>query len=531
VRPARAALLAAAAVLLAVPRARAQSEPSSSASSASNSQIDRLKDQLSSDPGLAEALAERIARSKLIGELTDSGDRDEQIAAAKHWIARDPEAAARVAIGLARDDQNGNTDFEDSFLAAGRTSFHESSDIQRTLFGKLGRTARRSDLLRREGAQMSAEERREILRTLFEGQGAESSTVLTKPPSSKPSAAGYSRAGFARGAGFSGYYDRLSAGNLHGYSPKLLAMQSALSRSRPPGAPPLIETGKLDYATLSYPGYGMDYDARNLEARLRRARILALARASGTTLTARDWKDPAALEKRLRAKAPDAKLAPRLAERADLDAKVRAALGAFLAAAAVSKNPAKITKDLLVELGRRQKDAARWITAAAIDERLSELDELTGFLTPELVAAIDAAPVPADERAAYKSRGQALTVAVAEVRANAQKALDLLRSDAWASSLDEVNRLLATNAPLEASLPGDLAVYQKVPFLLGDARALEPRWRVLLDDLAVKWAPGLAYSREVAARRARAARALRAFSLVAAGDPDGARAALSEPGR
>ncbi|MDE2491039.1 MAG: hypothetical protein KGM24_09325, partial [Elusimicrobia bacterium] len=527
----RAAALAAAALLLAAPRPRAQDEPSSSKSSASGSEVEQIKNDLGANPRLVEAVAQRIVRSKLIGELTDSGDRDVQLAAAEDWVRNDPEAAARVAIGLAHDDKNGNTDFEDSFLAASRASFHERADMQRTLFGKLGRTARRSDLLRRQGAQMSDDERRELLRTLFEGQGAESNTVLTRPPSSKPPAAGYSRAGFVRGGGFAGYYDRLSAGNLHGYSPKLMALQSELSRSRPPGAPRLIETGKLDYATLSYPGYGMDYDARNLEARLQSARILALARASGTTLTARDWKDPDALEKRLDAKAPGAKLPPRLAERAELTAEVRAALGAFLAAAAVSKDPSRITKGLLVELGLRQKEAARWITAAAIDERLSDLDPLVGFLTPELVAAIDAAPVPAGERAAYKSRGQALTVAVAEVRADEQKALDLLRSDAWASSLDEVDRLLAASAPLERSLPADVAVYAKVPFLLGDARALEPRWRVMLDDLAVKWAPGLSYSRAVAARRARAGRALSAFARIASGDPDGARRALSEPAR
>ena len=101
---------------------------------------------------------------------------------------------------------------------------------------------------------------------MFEGQGAQSGRVLTMDKDGRAGAKGEGPAPALADS----YYDRLSAGNLRGYSPQLLAMQSALNQRRPPGAPALVETGKLDYLTLSYPGFGMKFDVENLERRMRR---------------------------------------------------------------------------------------------------------------------------------------------------------------------------------------------------------------------------------------------------------------------
>ena len=234
--------------------------------------------------------------------------------------------------------------------------YEDNPGAKKNVFGRLTKAAKDSSLIKKQTDEMGEDERRELLRTLFEGKGKLNPSVITQKDDGKSStekpAAGPATA-------FSGYYDRLSGGNLRGYSPQLLSLQSALNSRRPPGAPHLVETGKLDYATLSYPGHGMRYDLGNLDERLRRERIVQLARLAGQTLTARDWKDPD-LEAKLRAKAPADKLSPRLARRAALLEKARKAVADFDAAAAKSKDANAITKGLLVELGRDQ----RWIAAA-----------------------------------------------------------------------------------------------------------------------------------------------------------------------
>ncbi|HEX4048810.1 MAG TPA: hypothetical protein VH309_13285, partial [Elusimicrobiota bacterium] len=426
---------------------------------------------------------------------------------------------------LASDDQTGTTNYEDALLAQLSKSYEANPGAEKNLFGRLRKTAKDSKLLSKQSQDMSADERAELLRTMFEGKGSESDRVLTmksdgKPPSDRPST-----------ASFNGIYDRLSARNLRGYSPQLLALQSALSSRRPPGAPALIETGKLDYATLSYPAYSMDYDARNLEKRLRAQRVLALAKLAGRTLTERDWADPD-LEAKLAAQVSPDKLSPRFKARAELAAKARAALAAFLAAAETAKDPNAISRGLLVDLGAKQKETARWLRAAALEEELSRLDDLDGFLTPELLAAVAAAPAPADERDAYKRRGEALKARVAQVKSGAEKALALLESDGWAGALAEVDRLVAVNQDLERALPRDVGDYSRVPFGIRDSMLVQPRWREWLDDLAVKWAPSLSYSRAVAFRRGRLTRYMSVFGLIASGDADGAHAAFAadEPG-
>jgi hypothetical protein len=513
------------AVLLLAPAARALDVPAPK--TAEDPVVTAAREQLESDPSAAEALARRLATDDRLSRLmTADPDPDARMAAARKWIKEDPDTAAAVAVGLATDRRNGVTTFEDGLLTHVNVTLKENEGAQANLYNRLRRAAHGSKLLSKQASEMSADEQSEILRTMFEGKGTESNRVLTQkddghapPPSSGAASAGPATS-------FSGYYDRLSAGNLHGYSPKLMAMQSALNRTRPPGAPALVETGKLDYATLSYPAYGMEFDVNNLDGRLRRDRILLLARLAGARLTRRDWQDPAALEAKLAAQVPADKLPPRLAERADVDAKAAAAVAAFREAAAAAKDPRKITRGLLVELGRRQGEAARWITAAALEEQLSAVEPLEGFLSPELKAAIAAVPAPPDARASYLRRAEKLDQAVTTVKTDAETALQLLKSDAWSSSLAEVDRLNREIRSLKTNLSPDVALLSRVPFLVLESNTVQARWRVYLDDLAVKWAPTLSYSRSVAARRAALARSLNAYLMIASGDLPAARRAL-----
>jgi hypothetical protein len=514
-------------LLSAAPAAAQDDEPAAELAPETDPTVIELRDKLKNDPATIDLVAERVARSRLIERLTTETDKDARLAAAKTWIAADPAAAAHVALGLLGDDAAKNTNYEDSLLAQLGKSYEHNPGADRNLFGRLRKTAKDSKLLKKQSEEMSEDERREIMRNMFEGQGSESNKVLKmnadggKPPSDKPST-----------AAFNGIYDRLNAGNLRGYSPQLMALQSSLSARRPPGAPALVETGKLDYATLSYPAYGMNYDVGNLEKRLRGERILALAKLSGRTLTARDWADPD-LETKLGGKESAEKLLPRMKKRAELAAKARAAMEAFLAAAERSKDPNKISRALLVDLGAKQKETARWIAAAALEEELSRVDELADFLTPELLAAVDAAPCSADERAAYKKRGEALKAKVGQLKSNAEKALGLLESDGWASALADVDKLVAENHDIKLTLSRDVGDYAKVPYGVRDSLLTQPRWREWMDDLAVKWAPSLSYSKDVAYRRGRLARYMNVFGLIASGDANAAHTAFAaaEPGR
>ncbi len=515
----RAALLL---LLLLARPAAAQDEPSSTAGEEKDATVIEVRDKIKSDPAVAEVVAARVARSQLSPLLTPAVDKETRLAAAKEWIAKDPDAAARVMIGLMRDDANGNTVYEDALLHEFGVSFEKNPGSEKNTFNRLRKNAKDSKLLGKQAQDMSDDEKREILRTLFEGKGSQSDKVIQQKDDGKDK--NLDRSGPAA-TSFNGIYDRLGAGNLRGYSPQLMAMQSALNLRRPPGAPALVETGKLDYQTLAFPAYGMNYDVGNLDERLRRERLFDLARLAGVTLTARDWKDPG-LEARLLKSVSADKLPPRLKARAELAAKARAAMNAFLSAADKAKDPNKISRALLMQLGDLQKETARWIAAAALEEELSRVDELEGFLTPELLAAVDAVPAAQASRDAYKRRGQTLKDRVAKLKSNAQSALDALQSDAWASKLAQVDALVAENRGLKNNLARDIDDFTRTPWRIGESRVAQPHWRDALDDLAVKWAPSLSYSRGVSLRRGRLARLLGVFSMIASGDANAAHTAL-----
>jgi hypothetical protein len=518
-------LLAAAAPAAAQEEGMPSSAPQGTAVEDESAAVEDMRGQLEGDPGLREALVDRILRSRLAGAISKEHDASKKREDIRQWVEADPRSAAEVALGLSRDDAKGSRDFELS-VSKRLEVVYRRNNTGRGAYGVLKSAARDSKRINKAMEEASGEEQRELLKNLFEGKGGMSGQVITGEapegkPADEPGAAPAAAAGLA-----GGWYDRLSAGNLRGYSPQLLAMQSALNQRRPPNAPKLVETGKLDHATLAYPAFGLRWDAGNLEERLRRERVLALAALSRATLTARDWKDPG-LEARLAAKADAARLPPRLAARAASLARAAAAIADFESAAAAAKDPSKITRRLLVELSHKQREAARWITIAALEEDLSRVDADEGFLTPELLAAVDAVPAPADMKAAYKKRAESLRDAHARVKSNAEAALAALKGDAWASSLAEVERLMAANRGLKSGLSRDIAVCRRAPFGVTEALKVQPRWRVMLEDLAMKWAPSLAFSREASSRRGRLARWVKVFAVFASGDMNAAHAAFA----
>ena len=476
-----------------------------------------MRRQLEGDPGLQEALVDRIMQSKIAGAISSETDENKKRADVREWMKQDLGSASEIALGLAKDEAEGTHLFENTLVKHLRQTFRRTN-TNRGAFGVLKSAAKTSKLTTLADQQAGEEEKRELLRTLFEGKGAQGEKVITgQAPEGKPSGSDTP----ASAALANTFYDRLSAGNIRGYSPQLMSLQSALNTRRPPGAPRLIETGKLDHATLSYPAFGLKYDLGNLEERLRRARIAELATLGGVRLTERDMKDPG-LEARLLAKVPVDKLKKRFAARAAANERARAARAAFEAAADKSRDPNQITKGLLVELSGRQREAARWLTAAALEEELARIESEEGFLTDDLLAAIDAAPAPAPVRESYKRRGESYKERLSRLKANAQASLDALQSDAWLSRVAEIDRMMAENQSLRRNISRDISDYRLVPFRIAEAVLRQPRWRELLDDLLVKYAKATSYGRAVAARRGKLSRFLGIFGQIASGDLNGA---------
>jgi hypothetical protein len=312
---------------------RAQDEVAGTASdAAAQSDLSRtMQETLRRDPSVADSLAARIERSDIGERISGATDPAQRLADIRKWVDANPDSAAHLAIGLAQDDQAGNHNFEETVLRNTDRSFKiDSARVRDSTYGHLRKSGLDSKLMRSDG-EMTEEERREILKTMFEGQGSMSNQIITEAKSGQRpgGAAGAAGAGLA-----AGYYDRLSRLNLRGYSPQLMALQSALNLRSVPGAPKLLETGKLDYETLSYPAYGMHYDLRNLESRMRLQENYELARLAGLEgkYKPEQLLDPS-VEAVLKQKAAGAKTSPHFVARRLALERATAALRDFEAGA------------------------------------------------------------------------------------------------------------------------------------------------------------------------------------------------------
>lgn len=274
--------------------------------SAATAEVRRAAERLERDPAAAEALTERIMRSRVRRRL--GAEDPERISA---WVRKSPASAAHLAVGFAQDDARGDDSFERSLDTRLERLFQLNPGRYRGLFGRLSGMSLES---RRIGLERPDEEdSREALKRLFEGRQSSEGKVRARTEVRAEAS-----------------YDRLSAGNLGGRSPDVLAYQNAMNQRRAPGAPRLVETGRLDHATLRYPYYGLRYDLDRLK------------RAAGDV--------PAASRRGLALAGAEAAIA-------DFDAEAGRAAA-----------PGGITRERIQRLSRLRRRAARWIAAASVSE-------------------------------------------------------------------------------------------------------------------------------------------------------------------
>jgi hypothetical protein len=485
-----------------------------------------MQETLRRDPAVAASLAARILQSSFGERISQADDQAQRLAEIRKWVDANPGAAARLAVGLAQDDQAGNHTFEETLLRNTDHSFQiDAARVRDSTYGHLRKSGLDSKLMRADG-EMSAEERREILKGMFEGQGNMSNQIVTEAKDDQ-------RPGGATGphgvAGLAaGYYDRLSRLNLRGYSPQLMALQSALNQRSVPGAPKLLETGKLDYETLSYPAYGMRYDLRNLETRLRLQEDYDLARLAGLEGKYRPEQllDPQ-VEALLKQKTAGAKVSPHFATRRLAVERAAAALRDFEAAAQNARDPKGITRGLLATLGAKQKEAARWIRVASLEEELQRIEGKTGFLSPELKEFIAGCPVPEASRGAYWRRGEGFEKALLKMKANSEDSVRRLEADDWQTTVAAVETALNENAVLGQDLDRNIHDFVTTPYRLRSLYAPQPRWRGLLEDAVESYLPATRWGRRLREQSRQRETLKDVFSKIATGDLDAAHTILA----
>jgi hypothetical protein len=518
-------------LLLLLGLAAAQDDIAGTAAETGRSELARaFMESLQHDPSVADSLAARISESRIAGRISGASDPQQRLADIRKWVGENPDAAAHLAVGLAADDQEGSRRFEETVLRNTERSFQiDAARVRESTYGRLKKSSLDSKLMRADEA-MAEEEKQEIIKTMFEGQGGMSGRIITEAPGAR---GGDGAAGGPGAAGLAaGYYDRLSGLNLKGYSPQLMAIQSSLNARRVPGTPKLLETGKFDYQTLSYPAHGMRYDLRNLEARLRYQKNAELARLAGLAgkYQPQELLDPS-VEAELLKSAASAKLDPGFSRRIAALERAAAALRDFEAAALQAKEPGGITRGLLVSLGSKQKEAARWITLASLEEELQRLENESGFLSAELKEIIAACPVPEGTRAAYLRRGEGFENALLKMRSNARDAARRLESDAWQSSIAAIEAALRENAVLRKDLGRNIRDYVNIPYRLVSLSRPQPRWRTLLDGTVERWLPGTAWGRRLRGEARQRGLLKDVFAKFASGDLEAAHTILaaSEP--
>jgi hypothetical protein len=497
--------------------------------------VNAIKEKIQNDPNIAAGVAMRITRSRLSARITQAPDAETRQQEVLAWVQANPGDAAMLGLGLAADEKTGTHDFENSALGAANAGpkFEFNQDSKKGLFGRLRKSGLDSKLMKKNGESIADEEMREHLNTMFGGEGGQSSKIITQQTEGSHS----SKGGVVGAGGFdNSYFNRLSAGNLHGYSPQLQSLQSALNQRRVPGAPKLIETGKLDYETLSYPAYGIKYDIKNLEDRLRLETNYALAKALGMekTLTQDQLMDPAVEEKlKAQAAAKGVKLSPRFQLRLEALSRAAAAVKTFDATALPARDPMQISRAMLGSLGTEQREAARWISLASIEEELERLEQQEGFVSPELLAMIDRAPVDEGTRGAYKRRGEDYRKKLATIKANDNAAAAALQADDWASKIDGIQSALEASASLRKDLGRNIQDFVNTPYRLDALISGKPRWRQVVDDLAKRYFPSTAYSRQLLGEDKQRALLKDVFVKIAAGDLEAAHTILGayEPKR
>ena len=396
-----------------------------------------MRGLLKEDPEFADALAQRILRSSLADQMPGSADAAATRKKVCSWILENPADAGFLAVGFARDDRENTHEFEESLYKQIRRYLELNEDRDRGILGRLKAAGGQSRRLVQD-LDMDDDQRRELLQRMFEGSSGGEGRVRAKPGAEEKSSSANAP---SRGSSYAGasLYDRLSAANLSGYSPQVQALQSELNRSRPPGAPKLVETGKLDAPTLRQPSYSLNYDADTLGSAWRIQRAWAMAQSLGEErrytpellkkTEVQDDLERRAKEKRL----PDSFSRRKKA----LDEAARA-IRDFDAAARKAEDPRALTQSLLLELSALRRNAARALLLAALEEDLARLEQLQDFYSPAFVEAVRRCPVESDSQGRLLEHARNLRSLLrtsAELTQDAQKILsspahnDLLKAE------------------------------------------------------------------------------------------------------
>jgi len=471
--------------------------------------IRRMQDRLATDPGRANALAERILRSSLAEELSGSLDPVAARRDIRAWIKENPEDAAHLAVGFGRDDAAGTDSFERSLHTRYRRRHELNPNRYGGILGRLDQAARLSKTVEGE-TELDQEEQLKLIKNLFEGEGGGEGNVAGPEEDG-----GKGEGGAAAAYAGSGGYDRLHRANLTGYSPEVMALQSAMNRRRPPGAPRLIESGRLDQATLRYPFFGLDYDITRLEEGLARQRAHALARLLGqeAQYSAAALQDPE-VRRSLEASGGGRLQDPRFETRREALLKARRSLEDFDSAAGKAKGSKDITPALLKRLSRLRRNAALWITIASLEESLHRLISLQGFLTPLLRDTVSKCPAAPPAREAYLRAGTSLEQGIHAALAKGREARELLLAGSD-GSWQRAERLLASVRSAAKSLPGRVDEYAMTARKLASFGPAPVGWRAWVDDAILRFLPGLSYSKKLRTRRSERAAALKAFVHIA----------------
>ncbi|MBI4375497.1 MAG: hypothetical protein HY549_03515 [Elusimicrobia bacterium] len=500
----------------------ASEPPSASGQAEIDAELEREAQEYSARLGSSEdavsRLAERILQSSLVERITQASDPETRFREITAWIRANPSAAAGIGLGLARDDAAGNRNFETQ-LNMPEKSHIFMLDRSQGLFGRVDKAGVDSKLLKKGSEDIHDEEQREILRTMFEGRGNQSNLIIVpKAKSAKPPE--------AEGAFGEVYYDRLNPSRLGGYSPELQAIQSSLNIRRPPGAPKLIETGRLDYETLSYPRHGIRHDIEQLARQLRLERNWALARELGRRdLTPSQLLDPR-VELELKSAEDKLKPSPGQIKRQALLEKARSALSDFEDTASAAKSPESISWSLLMSLGRKQREAARWITLAFLEEELQRIASEQSLWSAQFQQGIRALPLDQNSRDSYFGRGEKLNEKLSSLKALNEAAVKGLESERWKEQLSSVSRGLAAASSLRKNLSRDLSNFAGAAFALSQAYARKPAWRRVLDWIILKLLPWTESAKRLRAEQARRAEIREIAIRIARGDMDAADSML-----
>jgi hypothetical protein len=198
----------------------------------------------------------------------------------------------------------------------------------------------------------------------------------------------------------------------------------------------------------------------------------------------------------------------------------------FDATVRLSSDSRQISPGLLGSLSSKRREAARWITAAFLDEELESIGSRLGFFSWQLLKIIASAPLEDPIKSAYRRRGEELHQKLLQLKSNDKSALQILESETWKASLERIETPLAQSASLRKNLLRDIHFFVEVPEGLAITEKPERRWRLIRDRLIVYFLPRSTHAERLQRRQEHRERLHEAFRRIAGGDYDGAGALL-----